>query len=84
MGIRKNSGDYVYVCIEEGVGEGCRPCAAYRGVLQYSMRRGTHRGYECHSAGSGMLSAGVCPMSSHDSRYIIMRLCSPRAFILGW
>ena len=44
----------------------------------------THRGYECYSAGSGMSSAGVCPVSSHDSRYIIMRLCSPRAFILGW
>ena len=54
------------------------------GGLQYSMRRGTHRGCECHSAGSGMSSAGVCPMSSHDSRYIIMRLCRPRAFILGW
>ena len=46
---------------------------------------GGHTGmYECHSAGSGMSSAGVCPVSSHDSRYIIMRLCSPRAFILGW
>ena len=79
----------MYICVymrvyRIGSGGGLPPLCCLQVGLQYSMRRGTHRGYECHSAGSGMSSAGVCPMSSHDSRYIIMRLCSPRAFILGW
>lgn len=79
----------MYICVYMRVyriGSGGRlpPLCCLQVGLQYSMRRGTHRRYECHSAGSGMSSAGVCPMSSHDSRYIIMRLCSPRAFILGW
>ena len=79
----------MYICVYMrvygiGSGGGLPPLCCLQGGLQYSMRRGTHRRYECHSAGSGMLSAGVCPVASHDSRYIIMRLCRPRAFILGW